>query len=53
MVGMKSRLEEWFVRYTEPMVDGTREPVTGKGQLGLAGPAGRGVQVFSQEGRRD
>ncbi len=53
VVGMKSRLEEWFVRYTEPMVDGTREPVTGKGQLGLAGPAGRGVQVFSQEGRRD
>jgi arylsulfatase A-like enzyme len=48
---MKTRLESWFVRYVDPMVDGVREPVTGKGQLGLAGPAGAGEKVFADDWR--
>ena len=46
---MKAGLEEWFVRYVDPMVDGTHEPVTGKGQSGPAGPAGKGERVFSDD----
>jgi arylsulfatase A-like enzyme len=44
---MKSQLEEWFLHYVDPMVDGSREPVTGRGQLGLAGPAGKGEKNFA------
>jgi arylsulfatase A-like enzyme len=44
---MKAGLQAWFVRYVDPMVDGCREPVTGKGQLGLAGPAGKGEKNFA------
>ena len=46
---MKAELETWFVRYVDPRVDGVREPVTGKGQLGLAGPAGKGEKVFRDD----
>jgi arylsulfatase A-like enzyme len=44
---LKSGLESWFVRYVDPNLDGTHEGVTGKGQLGLAGPAGKGEQVWA------
>jgi arylsulfatase A-like enzyme len=44
---MKAGLEAWFVRYVDPALDGTHEAVTGKGQLGLAGPAGRGENVWA------
>lgn len=44
---LKAGLEAWFVRYVDPMLDGTHEAVTGKGQLGLAGPAGDGEQVWA------
>jgi arylsulfatase A-like enzyme len=44
---LKAGLEAWFVRYVDPALDGTHEAVTGKGQLGLAGPAGKGEQVWS------
>ncbi len=44
---MKDRLENWFVRYVDPAMDGIHEPVTGKGQLDLAGPAGRGKKAFA------
>lgn len=44
---MKARLEEWFVRYADPRFDGVREPVTGRGQLGLAGLAGKGENNFA------
>ena len=43
---MKTRLVEWFVRYADPRLDGAKEEVYGKGQLGLAGPAGKGKKVF-------
>ncbi|MCS7460446.1 sulfatase-like hydrolase/transferase [Paenibacillus doosanensis] len=39
---LKAKLERWFVRYADPARDGTREPVTGYGQLELAGPDGEG-----------
>lgn len=47
VVEMKARLEEWFIRYTDPQKDGRVEAVTGKGQLGLAGPASGGQQAFA------
>jgi choline-sulfatase len=34
---LKTRLEQWFARYVNPHIDGAREPVFGKGQLGRAG----------------
>jgi choline-sulfatase len=43
---LKEELEEWFIQYTDPRLDGTHEPVTGKGQLHRAGPAGQGLQAF-------
>ena len=49
IVDMRAELEEWFVRYVDPAVDGVREAVTGKGQLGLAGPAGRGEERFADD----
>jgi choline-sulfatase len=44
---LKAGLEAWFVRYVDPALDGTHEAVTGKGQLGLAGPAGKGENVWA------
>jgi arylsulfatase A-like enzyme len=43
---MKEKLESWYVHYTDPSRDGTKEPVTGSGQLNLAGPAGHGAKAF-------
>ncbi len=39
---MRRSLSEWFLRHTDPQKDGTKEPVTGKGQGGLVG-AGQNV----------
>ena len=50
-VEMKRRLDEWFLRYVDPAVDGVREAVYGAGQLGLVGPAGKGNKSFSDEYR--
>ena len=44
---MRARLEGWFICYVDPMLDGTREPVTGRGQLGLAGTAANGEDNFA------
>jgi arylsulfatase A-like enzyme len=49
MQELKARLDAWFVRYVDPARDGVREPVTGKGQLGLAGPAGHGERTFMDD----
>jgi choline-sulfatase len=43
---MRGRLSEWFLRYTDPARDASKEPVTGSGQLDLAGPAGKGQEAF-------
>lgn len=45
---MKAKLDRWFVQYVDPSVDGSREPVTGAGQLGLAGVRGKGRPSFAQ-----
>jgi arylsulfatase A-like enzyme len=46
---LKAQLDAWFVRYVDPSRNGAREPVTGKGQIGLAGPAGRGEPNFMDD----
>jgi len=43
----RARLEGWFICYVDPMMDGTKEPVTGKGQLGFCGPAANGEDNFA------
>ena len=47
MAGMRADLGKWFLRYTDPDRDGTREPVNGKGQINLVGVAGKGERAFS------
>lgn len=51
LTAMKARLDDWFVRYADPAVDGSREPVTGAGQLGLAGVKSQGAVSFAQLSR--
>lgn len=46
---MRSTMEQWFVRYVDPAVDGIREPVTGQGQIHLAGLKGNGKQAFRRQ----
>jgi arylsulfatase A-like enzyme len=38
--GLKGEMEQWFLQYVDPALDGTHEAVSGEGQLKLAGPAG-------------
>ncbi|GGD72428.1 sulfatase-like hydrolase/transferase [Paenibacillus nasutitermitis] len=45
---MKSKLENWFVHYVDPALDGTHEAVYGLGQLNLAGPAGKGTKAYAE-----
>ena len=44
---LKAQLDTWFVRYVEPARDGTHEPVSGSGQLDLAGPNAGGRENFA------
>ena len=46
---MAGRLATWFVRYADPEIDGTREPVTGKGQVDRAGVWGEGRRAFDDD----
>ena len=34
---MNYELEQWFINYVNPEIDGAKEPVFGSGQIGLAG----------------
>jgi choline-sulfatase len=43
---MRGQLEEWFVRYANPEIDGAREGTVGSGQLCEAGIRARGKQVY-------
>ncbi|MCS7458557.1 sulfatase-like hydrolase/transferase [Paenibacillus doosanensis] len=43
---LKAELDEWFVRYVDPRLDGAREAVRGGGQVALAGTAGKGKPAF-------
>jgi hypothetical protein len=46
---MLDRLNRWFVTYADPRRDGSREAVTGFGQLELAGPDGQGRKTYQEE----
>lgn len=48
MAAMRAKLDDWFVRYADPAVDGSREPVTGAGQIGLAGIRSGGKDAFAR-----
>ncbi len=48
---MRHRLEEWFLQYVDPALDGVREGVTGTGQLDRAGLGAPGRVSFAA-GRR-
>lgn len=43
---LMKRLEEWFLRYSDPRVDGTKEAVTGFGQLDRPGVFRSGKNTF-------
>lgn len=49
---LRSRLDRWFLRYIDPVLDGARMPVTGSGQRDLAGPGNGGRLAFEQGQRR-
>lgn len=44
---LRLQLQEWFLTYVDPNRDGVREPVTGRGQVDVVGPWGKGRQAFS------
>lgn len=45
---MRGRMTEWFLRYADPERDGSREAVTGLGQVGLCGRRAEGEASFLQ-----
>ena len=45
---MKGQMDEWFATYVDPRRDGTHEAITGRGQLNLAGPDGKGAPAFHE-----
>jgi arylsulfatase A-like enzyme len=49
VVDMKAQLEAWFVRFVNPDLDGSKEPVAGKGQIDLVGIAGQGREAHKQD----
>ncbi len=46
---MRHTMEEWFLTYVDPKIDGSKLPVRGNGQNGLAGVHAKGKLVFDQE----
>jgi hypothetical protein len=46
IVTLKACLDEWFTRFADPAMDGSREGVTGGGQIGPAGTAGMGQPAY-------
>ncbi|MCD6289877.1 MAG: sulfatase-like hydrolase/transferase [Anaerolineae bacterium] len=46
---LEAELESWFLRYVDPRIDGAKEPVTGKGQIDLAGTLGQGRRAFADD----
>ncbi len=49
VAAMKGRLETWCARYVDPALDGTKEPVTGKGQIDRAGTTGEGRRAYEDD----
>ncbi len=46
---LKRQLQDWFAHYVDPAVDGTKEPVTGRGQRRKAGLWGQGELAYWQD----
>ena len=46
LLELKAILDTWFTRYADPARDGSREGVTGLGQIDLAGPSGGGRNAW-------
>jgi hypothetical protein len=46
---LRGMLEEWFLAHVDPERDGAREPVTGRGQIDMAGKAGSGRTAFLED----
>jgi arylsulfatase A-like enzyme len=46
---LKNRLEQWFVRYVDPRIDGAKEAVYGRGQLDRAGLLSGGKAVYADD----
>lgn len=49
MEALRGEMQDWFQQYADPRVDGTREPVTGKGQIDLAGVENNGRPAYDEE----
>lgn len=47
----RHELEDWFANYSDPSFDGTRQPVTGFGQLDRVDSKSRRLDKFGQEQR--
>ena len=45
---MRTELQDWFDRYTEPAHDGTKQAVKGRGQIDLIG-AISDSEAFAQD----
>lgn len=49
---LRQKLNEWFVRYADPELDASREPVRGNGQLCRSGVYAKGKIAFDQNRKR-
>ena len=49
VVHLRGQLLAWFQRYVDPARDGSREPISGKGQVDLSGAAGQGRTAFADD----
>jgi len=47
---LAARLDEWFLTYVDPAIDGTKERVSGNGQIGLAGAGSKGKRAYFEQG---
>lgn len=48
IAAMRSQLEGWFLRYSDPDKDGTKQDVYGLGQIDLVGKQGGGRKAFTR-----
>lgn len=51
ILAMRRRMERWFNQYADPDLDGTREGVTGSGQLCSAGTYAQRLQKYAAPGK--
>lgn len=51
ILAMRRRMERWFNQYVDPDVDGSREGVTGSGQLCSAGTYAQQLQKYAPPGK--